>query len=438
MDVQELREKHKLIDLFLKLCEIPSPPLKERAVSEEILRICRQRNISAEYDEFENIIARIPATDNFINSQSLLLSAHMDVVGGSEEVSPKLSKDGKYIETDKTRTLGADNKAGIAAILDLAIDITAPESQIEHGDIEITFTRDEEKGMTGIRNLDTANLKSKYAIIADGENLGELDCEGAGFTNVFVKVHGGKGGHSGINIHEADRINAIKVLSEFDSKIPQGVFKHDEEKGVITSINAGVCMGETANIYVLEMLKEVYELGKENKPLLEKYGSTNLMDTVNRDSMLNVIATKAEIAYSIRSSEPDNEKELLDLIKQAAQDLNDKYKSLIEIEADIKLHMQPFVKNEDDFLTQIIVKAGKKCGINSVPSSFHAGAETHILANEMKNADGEAFNPVIIGVADLVDIHSPNEQIDWQSFLKGRAWLEIIVSQFAEATAQRR
>ncbi len=428
MDIKELRLKYRLLDLFLELCEIPSPPLKEDAVSQRIMRIFQENNISAQYDSYKNIIAKIPGTGKYKEIQPLLLSAHMDVVGGSEEVKPCLSEDKKYIETDKTRTLGADNKAGIAAIIDLAIELT--EGNIEHGPLELTFTRDEEKGMTGIRSLDTSGLSSKYAIIADGETLGELDNEGAGFTNVFVKVHGAKGGHSGINIHEKDRINAVKVLSEFASKIPQGVYKADPQKGVITSINAGVCIGGPADIFISEMLKDI--CAGQDKHIPYEYSASGLMDTISQSSALNTITSQARISYSIRSSEPENEQKLVNLIKSEADTLNQKYKGLIKIDIDVKPHLMPFIRNDDDFLSKVIIKAGKKYDINSLPSSFHAGAETHILANEKQNRHLESFIPVIIGVANLENIHSPDEKIDWQSFLTGRKWLREIVLQFAE------
>ena len=432
MDISKLRAQYKLIDLFLGLCEIPSPPLKETFVAEKIMSVMKKNNISAKYDAYKNIIAGIPGTEKYKNIQPLLLSAHMDVVGGSEEIKPRLSDDKKYIETDKTRTLGADDKAGVAAILDLAIDLANLENKIEHGPIEITFTRDEEKGMTGMRSLNTSQLNSKYAVIADGERLGELDCEGAGFTNVQIKIYKGRGGHSGINIHEKSRISAIKVLSELDSKIPQGVYKFEQGKGVITSINAGVCTGGTLDTYISEVFKEVYNLGRENKPIPEEYSSLNIMDTINQSAALNVIASSAQIAYSIRSSLPENEKELVNLIKKTVDDLNKKYQDLIKIELEVTPHLLPFKKNNDTFLAEVIMKAGEKYNINCSPSSFHAGAETHILANEKRNFCGESFNPVIIGIADLEDIHSPDEKINWKSFLTGRKLLEEIVAQFAK------
>lgn len=427
-DLCKIEQQHELINLFLQLCRIPSPPLGEAAVAEMIMQIFKTAGIEAEYDSYGNIIARLPGTEGYADKQPLLLSAHMDVIGGSEPVNPRLSADVKYIETDKTRTLGADDKAGVAAILDLALNLAHPDSKIPHMPLEIIFTRDEERGMTGIQNLDSSKLKAKYAIIADADKLGELDCEGAGFTNIYIRVHGGKGGHSGINIHETDRVSAIKVLSELDSMIPQGVYRYNDQKGVITSINAGVAIGGTADTWISEAIKDAYDAGSQGKPLPDEYQRKNIMDMVTTYSALNVITSEAAIAYSLRSSQPDNEAELITLIKNAVDALNAKYSGLIRIEFDVKHHLLPFVRNEDTYLSDVIVKAAERCGIYCTPSSFHAGAETHVLANEKKNYYGELFNPVIIGVADLENIHSADEKIDWQSFLRGRKWLEEIVA----------
>jgi tripeptide aminopeptidase len=431
MELKNLKEEHRLINLFVDLAEIPSPSLKEKELCDTILDIMGIYGIKAFCDSYGNIIAKILPSPEYNDVQPILLSAHMDVVGGSEKVNVKLSKDGNFIETDKTRTLGADNKAGVATILDLAIELNSLDSKIKHGPVEITFTRDEEKGMTGIRNLDTSKLSSKYAIIADGEYLGELDTEGAGFTNVYVTIHSGKGGHSGINIADVKRINAIKVLSEFDVKIPQGVYKQDE-RGVITSINAGTAVGGTAGTCIAEIIKNACEFGKNKENLPEEYSSKNIMQTINTESALNVISTEAYQAYSIRSSDPENEKELIELIKDAAKELNNKYSGLIRIDVSVEHHLKPFVKSQDEFLSSSIVEAAEKNAIKCVPSSFHAGAETHVLANEKTNSKNEQFIPVIVGIANLVNIHSSDEQMDWKSFLRGRKWLEDIVVAFAE------
>ena len=425
MNLEEIISEYNLINLFVELCRIPSPSLKEENLSRKILEIFKKHSITTEFDCYKNLIAKIPASQGCENIPGILLSAHMDVVGGTDEVNVRLSEDEKYLETDKIRTLGADNKAGVAAILDLAIAISLPDSNIIHGPVEITFTRDEEMGMSGVNNLDTSKLKSKYAVIADGERLGELNCEGASFTNVYVKVSGGKGGHSGINIHDKTRISAIKVLTELDSKIPQGVYKKTD-RGVITSINAGVICGGSVNTYLAESFKEFKE-----KDIPENFSASNILDSVNKNSALNIISSEARSAYSVRSSDPENEEELLNIIKNLVEEANDKYCGLININLDIKKHLLPFVKNPDSFLTDIAIKAGLKAGLNIQPGSFHAGAETHVFANEKKNAFNEPFNPVIIGLANLENIHSPDEKIDCKSFIIGRKWLEEIVVSFA-------
>ena len=435
MDIQELTKVYKSIGLFVKLCEIPSPSLKEEKLSREILKIFEDNSIKAQYDSYKNIIALIPASKGCEEVPPLLLSAHMDVVGGSDEVNIMLSEDDAFIETDKTRTLGADNKAGVAAILDLAINIANPKKNIPHGPIEITFTRDEETNMSGIHHLNTFRLNSKYAIICDGESLGELDNEGASFTNIYIKVHKGKGGHSGINIDDTTRVSAVKIISELDSQIPQGVWKQDE-RGVITSINAGVIVGGSANTYFAENIKEVYELAQAGKPIPAEYSAKNILDAINKKAALNIISSEAQAAYSLRSSEPENEQELIGEIKEVVNTLNEKYYGFIKIDLEVKQHLKPFVKSKDRFLTNVIIEAGKKQNLNVKEKSFHAGAETHVLSNGKTNSSGEKFVPVLIGLANIENMHSPDEKMDWQSFLSGRKWLQDIVVTFAEKSGK--
>ena len=144
--MDEIRKGNKLIDLFCTLVEIPSPSLKEEKVTKKILEIFKENNIYARTDEYGNVIAKLDATDK--NKKSLLLSSHMDVVGDDSPINIKFN--GNIIETDKTRTLGADDKAGVAAAIMLACEISK-DKNMKHGGLEIIFTRDEEQNMSGIR-----------------------------------------------------------------------------------------------------------------------------------------------------------------------------------------------------------------------------------------------------------------------------------------------
>ena len=62
-------------------------------------------------------------------------------------------------------------------------------------------------------------------------------------------------------------------------------------------------------------------------------------------------------------------------------------------------------------------------GVTPEISSFHAGAETHIYANE-KNKHGEQFCPYLVGLATVCNMHSDKEYVDYKTMLKGQELLE--------------
>jgi len=119
------------------------------------------------------------------------------------------------ITTDGTTLLGADNKAGVAVLMELAQHL-ATHPGIKHGDICIAFTTDEEIGR-GTDNFDIAAFGAKYAYTIDGGAIGELEYENfnAAMASLSVK---------GCNMHpgEAGKTfkNALLLLEEFNRKLP--------------------------------------------------------------------------------------------------------------------------------------------------------------------------------------------------------------------------
>ena len=140
MDLNKIRNENELVDLFCTIAEIPSPSLKEENVANRIKVYCDENNIPCEFDVYHNVYINIPATDT--TKSSLLLSSHMDVIGDDSAVKTYL--DGDLIRAEG-RTLGADDKAGIANALYLAKTIA--NSDIKHGGLEVVFPRDEESVM---------------------------------------------------------------------------------------------------------------------------------------------------------------------------------------------------------------------------------------------------------------------------------------------------
>lgn len=404
MSVENLRNENKLLDLFCTLVEIPSPSGKEDNVAAKIMEILNNAGIEAKEDSFKNVIAHVKATDS--SKKPIILSAHMDVIGDNSPVN--INYDGKFFETDKKRTLGADDKAGVAAAMLLALEVVKSKD-IKHGGIELVFTKDEEQGLTGINHVDFSQLESQYVLVLDADKLGQILVAGSSYTNAVLKVQAFKGGHSGIDIADTTRVNAVKLIAELIDKIPQGVYKADE-MGVVTSINIGSVIGGG----VEPCIKQISDEGVK---------ADSYIDYVAEKSMTNLINTKAEARYSIRSSESQNEKELIGKIQKITEDFNKKYEGLAKAEFIATPHLSAFERSADERIEKLGVAACEAVGVKPNVSSFHAGAETHIYAHK-QNKNGETFKPYLIGTADVFNMHSSDEKIDVESYKKGYEFLK--------------
>ena len=401
-----------VISIFKELVTIPSPSLNEINVSNKILEYTYNNGINAYYDDYQNLIIRIPS--NCDNKKPLLLSAHMDVVGNSSPINLKISDDNKFFETDKTRTLGADDKAGISAALALAIYI-AKNPDIKHGGLEIVLTRDEETSMTGIKNVKFNELESENVLVLDSDKLGNFEISGAGYTKIDIEVTTKLGGHSGNDIQDKKRYNAAKLIADLVSKLPNGVYK-TENGFTITSCNLGSIVAGATEIGIERLLE---------KNEVEKPYSKTLVSL----SADNVINTKAYAHYSLRSSVKKYEQDLLNKFQKKIDKFNSKYKEWANAKMDVTIHMLPFEKSQNQEMAKIAKIAGSKLNIDVKVQSFHAGAETHIYANQL-NKYNKKFSPVLVGVADIYSMHSPNEKMDIESLKKGYEFIKEIFLEY--------
>ena len=378
MNINELREEHKLVNLFCTLAEIPSPSLKEDKVIEFLQKYCRENNLQCRLDNYRNVYITVPATDS--TKAPLLLSAHMDVIGDDSPVEIYL--DGDLIRA-KDRTLGADDKAGVANALYFATELA--QSNTPHGELELVFTRDEENGASGIRNVEFNKLNSKYVLVLDSDSLGQLMTSGASYTTARIKVKSFKGGHSGIDIGDMTRENAAKLIADIVANLPQGVY-YSEDGEVITSCNIGGIISGDLNV-------------------------------------TNIINTTAEASYSIRSSDKKVEEELINRMLFEIDDFNKEYENIASAEITFKEHLPAFEKSSDEYIPILFETAAKKPGVTPEISSFHAGAETHIYANR-ENSRGEKFLPYLVGLANVHNMHCSEENVDYKSILKGQELLK--------------
>lgn len=403
---------NKLIEIFSELVQIPSPSLSEDKVIRWIEEYCKKHGLNFELDDYENVFIKIDATDS--SKKPILLSAHMDVVGDSSPI--RLHTEGDFIQTDGKRTLGADDKVGVACALLLAAELI--NSDINHGGLEIVFTRDEEHGMTGIKHVDFKKLKSKYVLVLDADKLGQLLVSGASYTNGLLKVSDTIGGHSGIDIHEKNRFNAAKLISELICKIPQGVY-YSDETGTITSINLGTVIG--GNIQ-----------NNAAKIVADKIESDNYLDYFIKNSVTNVINTDAQATYSIRSASIEKENELKQIIEREVDEFNKKYDGLAKAEVEFSMHLPSFEKSNDDTIQKLHALASAKTDVKPDVSSFHAGAETHIYAQNT-NANGEKFSPFLVGLSDVYNMHSSTEKVNFKTMIIGYELLKQMFIEFNKA-----
>ncbi len=189
----------------------------------------------------------LPASKGAENAASFCLLAHMDTVEevSGEHVNPQIHSeyDGSkivlkndvvldpdsdadlrqaglnretIITTDGTTLLGADDKAGVSAIMQ-AIEYLQNHQEVKHGPIEVIFSPDEETGH-GMDNVPLNLLKSKRAYTVDGGHIGELEneCFNAYKSDVTFT---GRSKHTGSA--RPDMVNALTCAASFVSSLPR-------------------------------------------------------------------------------------------------------------------------------------------------------------------------------------------------------------------------
>ena len=400
------------ICIFEELAKIPSPSLYEENVAKKIMEYTYNNGINAYFDDYKNVIIKIPA--NCEGKKPLLLSAHMDVVGNLSPVNICYSNDKKIIKTDGTRTLGADDKAGVAVALNLAIYL-AKNPDVKHGGLEIVLTRDEETTMTGIKNVKFEELESENVLVLDSDSLGNFEIAGAGYTIIDLEVNAKLGGHSGNDIQDKKRYNAAKLIADLVSRLPNGVFKV-ENGFTITSCNLGSIVAGATDIGI----ERILEMENVEKP----YSKTLISKCAN-----NIINTSAYAQYSLRSSVKKYEEKLISKFQKEINKFNKKYGEYANAKITIKTHLLPFEKSLNQEMSNIAKIVGKKIDLNVKVQSFHAGAETHIYANKTNKFDIK-FKPVLVGVANIDSMHSPNESMEVESLKKGFEFIREIFLEY--------
>ena len=241
----------------------------------------------------------------------IVVNKEKNIVLSPNEFSILSEKVGKTIITsDGTTLLGADDKAGITEIIE-ALKYIIENPQIEHSDIKVCFTPDEEVGR-GADFFDVEGFNTDFAYTVDGGEIGELEYENFNASSVDVKIIG-KSVHPGSAYNVM--INAASVATEFNSMVPQNEVP-EKTKGyegfyMLTSISGEV--DEAKLSYILRdfdldgLNQRKAKIEEITKTLQQKYGEDRIIVEI-KDSYYNMKEKIEPVMY------------IIDLAKKAMKD----------------------------------------------------------------------------------------------------------------------
>ena len=219
-------------DIFAQLNKTPRPSHHEEQAADFLCRFAEERGLDYSRDAHNCVVIRKPASPGHEDALPIVILNHMDMVCVAEEghaFDPlhdaiDAYEDNGWMKARHT-SLGADNGMGLAMALAILDD-----KSLEHGPLEVITTTNEEDGMDGAASLSADFIRGRHIINLDSEAYDQITVGAAGafiqratlpyheiqapkdYTYYKVRVRGGLGGHSGVDIVK-QRANAIKILA---------------------------------------------------------------------------------------------------------------------------------------------------------------------------------------------------------------------------------
>lgn len=292
-------EKRSLLDRFLRYCKINTrssdvsetfPSTREQWDLLNLLkRELEELKLSEiELDEKGYLTATLDATKGFENVPVIGFFAHVDTYPGTraDNVNPQVIEnyDGKpilldggsviinendspylsdmightIITTDGKTLLGADDKAGIASIMEM-LRFFVNNPHIPHGKIRIAFTPDEETGR-GMDYFDVKKFGADIAYTVDGSIIGEIETETFYGDTVTVEI-------IGYDIHpglaKGKMKNAIRAASDFITRLPKNRLPESTEKRESYLHPLSIC-GEVGKV-VIKFITRAFTMEELNE-----------------------------------------------------------------------------------------------------------------------------------------------------------------------------
>ncbi|BCS53618.1 M20/M25/M40 family metallo-hydrolase [Geobacter sp. SVR] len=190
--------KERLYSSFMELCAIDSEPTRERLMADRLTDLLSGLGFIVTEDDAGqkiggnagNLMARLAGTGP---GEPLLFSCHLDRVVPGTGVKPRI--EGDFIVSDGTTVLGADDAAGLAAILEGVT--TLRERKLPHPPIELVLTVAEELALAGSPHFDTDQITAGYGFVLDASGrVGEIVTQAPEQVK-FKAVFHGRSTHAG-------------------------------------------------------------------------------------------------------------------------------------------------------------------------------------------------------------------------------------------------
>jgi tripeptide aminopeptidase len=377
-------QKTRIVDYFISLVEIDSESKDELALARKLKDDLESMGAEVIFDNANkqtggnvgNMIAKIPGS---IEKSPLLFCAHLDTVIPGKGVKPVI-RDNR-IFSDGTTILGADDKSGIAEVIEAIRRLG--EEGITHAPIELVFTVSEEIGLLGAKHLDFSPLKAKIGYALDSDKIGSITTRAPALNLFNIMVHG-RESHAGVFPEKG--INAIKVASDAISQIETG--RYDKE----TTVNIGEIQGGIAH---------------------------------------NIVPSKVTIKGEVRSHNEDKLNKVTNGIITTFENVAKKYRVKNEfgmhaakVEADVKKDFSAVKIDEESEVVQIALDAANKLKLKPELEMGGGGSDANIF-------NSNNIDMPILGTG-MNNFHSLTESISIDDLEAGTAWLMEIIKNYSK------
>lgn len=364
--------QERLLNEFLELVQIDS----ETKFETEVAKVLKQKFTDLGLDVFEddtkgktghgagNLICTLKGTKEGVDP--IYFTSHMDTVVPAKGVKPSI-KDG-YVVTDGTTILGADDKAGLAVMLETIRALK--EQNIPHGTIQFVITVGEESGLVGAKALDPSVLKAKFGYALDSdEKVGNVVVAAPTQAKVKATIYG-KTAHAGVAPEKG--VSAITIAAKAIAKMPLG--RIDKE----TTANIGRFEGGSAT---------------------------------------NIVCDRVDILAEARSLKPEKMDAQIQRMKDAFESVAEQMGGKADVKVEV---MYPGFKfGEGDHVVEIARKAAAKIGRPCELQKSGGGSDANVF---------NGFNiPTVNLAVGYEEIHTTNERIPVEELYKlGEMTLAII------------